>query len=60
MGGQLKNRTPVGVNMRKDLYVRLKNYSGETMIPMSRLIDKAVEEYLDRNDRKLNNKNRVR
>ncbi len=52
IGGQIKNRTQVGVVMDTEIYKRLKKYSEETMIPMSRIIDKAVTEYLDKQKKK--------
>ena len=46
--GELKNRVRVGFAMDKDVYKRLKAYADRTMVPMSRVVDKAVMEYLDR------------
>lgn len=40
---QLKNRKPVGSAIDKDLYNALKDYSKETKIPMSKLLDTAIE-----------------
>ena len=52
MGGQLKNRVQVGIIMDNEIYKRLKNYSDDTMIPMSRIVDKAVEEYINKVEKK--------
>lgn len=38
----LKNRTPVGSAIDKELYNWLKEYSKETSIPISKLLDKAI------------------
>ena len=38
----LKNRTPVGTAIDKELFEKLKNYSVQSGIPMSRLLDRAV------------------
>lgn len=52
LGGDLKKRKQVGVVMDIQIYERLKKYSDESMIPMSRIIDRAVVEYLERNEKK--------
>lgn len=44
---QLKNRKPIGSAVDKDLYTALKNYSEETKIPISKLLDKAIELLLE-------------
>ena len=38
----LKNRTPIGSAINKTLYEELKNYSKETGIPISKLLDKSI------------------
>lgn len=43
----LKNRTAISTAIDNTLYQRLKQYSKETSIPISRLFDKAVAMYLD-------------
>ena len=48
----LKNRTPIANAIDTGLYLRLKKYSEESMIPMSKILDRAIEEYLDKVDRK--------
>lgn len=40
--GQLKNRVHFSTSIDKELDKRLKEFSKETMIPVSRLIDKAI------------------
>lgn len=52
MGGQLKNRVRIDVTVDKDLYKRLKEYSERSMIPMSRIVEKAVIDYLDKEEKK--------
>ena len=39
----LKNRTPIGSAIDIGLYNKLKEYSKETGIPISKLLDKAIE-----------------
>ena len=43
----LKNRTAISTAIDKELYAKLKEYSGETSIPISKLIDKAIAMYLE-------------
>lgn len=43
MNRGLKNRTPISNAVQTELYERLKQLSNETMIPMSRLLDRAIE-----------------
>ena len=43
----LKNRTPIGSAIDKNLYEKLKNYSKETSIPISKLLDKAIKMFLE-------------
>ncbi|MDJ8951080.1 ribbon-helix-helix domain-containing protein [Clostridium perfringens] len=38
----LKNRTPISNSVDKELYSKLKDLSNETMIPMSKLLDKGI------------------
>lgn len=42
----LKNRTAISTSIDKELYAKLKAYSDETSIPISKLFDKAVTMYL--------------
>ncbi|MDT2457539.1 ribbon-helix-helix domain-containing protein [Enterococcus avium] len=39
----LKNRIRISNAIDKDLYEELKKMSEETMVPMSKLLDKAIE-----------------
>jgi hypothetical protein len=43
----LKNRTAISTSIDKELYAKLKEYSEETGIPLSKLFDKAVSAYLE-------------
>ena len=43
----LKNRTAISTAIDKELYVKLKEYSDKTSIPISKLIDKAIAMYLE-------------
>lgn len=42
----LKNRIAISNAIDKELYSRLKSYSEETSIPISKLLDKAIDMYL--------------
>jgi hypothetical protein len=44
---RLRNRTPVGSAIDNELYRELKEYSLETGIPVSKLLDKAIKLYLE-------------
>ena len=44
---ELKNRTQIGSAIDKKLYEKLKNYSKETSIPISKLLDKAIKMFLE-------------
>lgn len=52
--GELKNRRQVGVVMDNKVYERLKAYSEAMMIPMSRIIDRAITEYLEKEEKAYN------
>ena len=43
----LKTRTPIGSAVDKELYNQLKEYSSNTQIPMSKLLDKAIRLLLE-------------
>lgn len=43
----LKNRTPISNAVDTKLYEQLKKLSDDTMIPISRLLDRAIELVLD-------------
>lgn len=42
----LKNRVPIGSAVDKEIYEELKKLSKETGIPISKLLDKAIELFL--------------
>ena len=42
----LKNRIAISNAIDKELYSRLKSHSEETSIPISKLLDKAIDMYL--------------
>ena len=44
-----KNGEFVNVKVRQDIADRLNQYTKESMIPKTALVEKAIEEYLDRN-----------
>ena len=44
---ELKNRTQIGSAIDKKHYEELKNYSKETSIPISKLLDKAIKMFLE-------------
>ena len=43
----LKNRTPLGSAVDTKLYNELKELSNNTKVPMSKLLDEAIELLLD-------------
>ena len=43
----LKNRTPIGSAMDNKIYYEMKDYSAETGIPISKMLDKAMTMYLE-------------
>ena len=43
---KLVNRTRLSSPVRNDLYIWLKDYSEQTGIPLSRLLDKCIESYM--------------
>ena len=47
MRNDLKNRTPVGSAVDTKILYELKEYSKETGIPLSKLLDKAITMYLE-------------
>ena len=44
---ELKNRTPIGSAIDKKLYEELKQYSKDTGVPMSKLLDRAISLLLE-------------
>jgi hypothetical protein len=49
----LKNRTPISNAIDTKLLKQLKNYSKETGIPISKLLDKAIKLFLNSTNNKL-------
>ena len=43
----LKTRTPISNAIDTKLLERLKAYSLESMVPISKILDKAIENYLN-------------
>lgn len=43
----LKNRTAISTAVDNEIYKKLKEYSDKTSIPISKIIDKALEMYLE-------------
>lgn len=43
----LKNRTAISTAVDNDLYQRLKKYSEDTGVPLSKLFDKAIALFLE-------------
>lgn len=43
-----KTKTPITIGIDNEIYEKLKAYSEETMIPQTRLINKALQEFLDK------------
>lgn len=43
---RLKNRTVISTAIDNELFKRFKEYSEETSVPMSKLLDKAVAMFL--------------
>lgn len=46
MAGDLKNRIRVSTTFQPELYQKLKEYSDKTSIPISKLIEKAIDSFL--------------
>ena len=43
----LKNRERIGTTLPIDVAKKLKDYSEKTMIPISKIVEKAIEEYIN-------------
>lgn len=48
----LVNRVKVGTAIDKEVYEDLKNYSKESEIPMSKLLDRAIKDLLNKRKNK--------
>jgi hypothetical protein len=44
---ELRTRTPISNAVETSLWERLKDYSDETGIPLSKLLDKSIAIFLD-------------
>lgn len=53
-----KTKVVFSLRIRKDLKERLVNYSERTMVPMTRVIERALENYLDKADSNKSTNNR--
>ena len=42
----LKNKERIGTSLPTGLVKDLKDYSAKTMVPISKIIEKAIEQYL--------------
>jgi len=49
--GNLKNRERFSSTLPIELSEKLKEYSKNTMAPISKIIEKAIEEYLNKNQK---------
>lgn len=46
----LKTRTPIGSAVDNEIFRRLKEYSKESHIPISKILDLAISEYLNKKE----------
>lgn len=46
MPNELRNRERICTTLPKELHIALKNYSNKTMIPISKIIESAIIEYI--------------
>lgn len=44
--GELKNKERIGTALPIELVKELKEYSKQSMIPISKIVEKAIEQYL--------------
>lgn len=47
---KLKNRIQISSSVDPDLWSRMQEISGETDIPLSKLLDRAMKEFIERYD----------
>jgi len=47
----LKNRKQFTSTIRNDLYEKIREYSEKTDVPLSKIIDNAIEKYLKKSDK---------
>lgn len=48
MADTLKNRVRVSYTLSKETYERLQDYSASHIVTTTRLVDRAISEYIDR------------
>lgn len=48
---KLVNRKRFGATLDNNIYDRLKAYSDKTSIPITKILDKSVDEWLKKNDK---------
>ena len=46
VSGELKNRDRLSTTVDKGLYKAIKGYCDRSLVPMSKIIDEAVEDFL--------------
>lgn len=52
MADTLKNRERFSTTLSKETVIKLKDYSNESMIPISKIMDLAIMEYVNKHKRK--------
>ena len=57
MPRQKKDGKYINIYMQRLLVVAVERYSEETMIPKTAILEKAVQEYLERNNVEMDDKN---
>lgn len=48
---ELKNRVRFSTTLDKEVERKLKDYSKQTMIPISKIVDSAISEYVEKNSK---------
>ncbi len=48
---ELKNRVRFSTTLDKEVERKLKDYSKQTMIPISKIVDSAILEYVEKNSK---------
>lgn len=48
---RLKNRVRFSTSLDRKTIQMLKEHSDKTMIPISKIVDKAIQEYIERNNK---------
>ena len=44
---ELKNRTRISTTLNNDVYKMLKEYSSKTDVPITKIFDKAITDYIE-------------